>query len=305
MSIIAALDLGTNSTRFVCVDSTANHVAPETIHARNTTITRLGEGITADNPIKPRAAKRVCEAVYSYQNEVEKLDGQWISAVATSACRRATSDSVSTLFDDIEMITGIRPEIIDGEREAELTFKGVTNSLNMSGSGRIIDIGGGSTEWINFSDNRLNFSTSIPVGVVTLREKCVDSDSWTPKIEECVSTVLRKKFRPNDVGHGPLFVVGGTGTTVSSYFLDLDSYDPGTIHGQVMTATQLDAVYTDMKSKSFQDLSTHPMIQSGREDVILPGIEILKRSLEITSINNFQVSDLGILAGALSEGMTS
>ncbi len=304
MSRVAALDLGTNSTRFLCVESKEGEIHPDTIIARDTRITRLGEGVESNGKIRNRSVERVVDAVRLFDQQVLEAGGSWVGGIATSACRRASDQSVRSLFDRLESILGIRAEIIDGEREAELTYKGVRASLPVE-EGTIMDIGGGSTEWITFDETGRRLVRSFNVGVVTLNEYCVPSDQYTKKSVRCMGEEIDRRFPEIVQGSTPLVTVGGTGTTLASMKLGLDNYDPAKVHGNRLSREVVADFRCDLSTRTFEQLGQRPMIQSGREDVILPGVIILEEAIDRLKGQETVVSDLGVLTGYLSEWIQS
>lgn len=296
----AALDLGTNSTRYICVDA-REAILPQNVLARGMDVTRLGEGVDDTGEIAPEARKRVLGSLRNFNDEVRNEDGEWIGAVATSACRRASDESVDVLFEEVEALTGVWPEVIDGTREAELTYEGIAASLPDVNRGQIVDIGGGSTEWITFDESGLQSTESLSIGVVTLLERCVDGSRCSSQHAECMNEVLDNTLTPRNINSGPLVCVGGTGTTLSSVQLGLEQYEPSRVHGYELNRNQINALYDRYLGKPFNVIAREPMIQSGRAEVILPGILILKKALRLASCTTARVSDMGILAGLLSE----
>ncbi len=300
MSRPAVLDLGTNSTRFLCVENVSKKLRPSDVVARDMEVTRLGEGVEGTGRINGEAMGRVLSTVKKFDRTVRDRDARWVGGIATSACRRATEDSVAALFDRVESITGNRPSVIGGEREAELTFKGVQFSLGLQ-KGTIIDIGGGSTEWITFGDGRLESVASLAVGVVTLNERYVRGDSYTRESEVRMKHEVKSVFDRRVSGDGPLVSVGGTGTTLASIDLDLKDYQSSAVHGYTLSDEIIGRQLNEMVGKSFKEISEHPMIHPGREDVIVPGIKILQEGMKASGTSRVVVSDFGVLGGLLTE----
>lgn len=304
MSGVAALDLGTNSTRFLAVGKDAEAITPADIIDRDTRVTRLGEGVDAEGVIRASAKRRVLEAVEDYDRRLTPREIEWVGGVATSACRRASGESREDLFEALRNRTGVRPELIDGKREAVLTYKGVRASLDVT-SGTVLDIGGGSTEWISFDSFGLQSVESLPIGVVTLKERCVESDRYTEESLKCLDREVRQHFRPEGDGISPLIVVGGTGTTLGALEGALEEYRPEVVHGHRLSEATIERHVEAMSKRTFEDLSREPMIQPGREDVIVPGIKILQAGLDAAEAEGVTVSDLGVLTGYLSERVNS
>lgn len=304
MSGVAALDLGTNSTRFLAVADDADAITPASIIDRDTRVTRLGEGVDAEGVIREEAVDRVLRVVEEYHRRIDPKGIEWVGGVATSACRRASEDSREDLFEALEEVTGVRPELIDGEREAELTHGGVRASLDVT-AGTVLDVGGGSTEWITFGSDGLRSAGSLPIGVVTLNERCVGSDRYTEESLSCLEREVRRNFRPGNPGENPLVVVGGTGTTLAALDRDLPEYRPEVVHGHRLSKRTIEHHLQQMSERTFEELSREPMVQPGREDVIVPGIKLLEAGLDAAGAEEATVSDLGVLAGYLSERLNS
>lgn len=300
MNPIAALDLGTNSTRFFCVNRDVTSIEPSNLLARGMEITRLGEGVDENGVIGKHAMDRVIDVVHRFNRKIQDLDGEWVGCLATSACRRANEESTKKLFQKIHETIGVEPQIIDGSKEAKLTYFGIRCSLDVQ-TGTIIDIGGGSTEWISFDGGDLKFTESLPLGVVTLNERCVKNDSYTEEAYACMDREIRQLFQPEFIGSGQLISVGGTGTTLASMMLDLDQYRPDQVHGYHLDKESIRNTLDEMLNKSFEVIARNPMVQSGREDVIVPGIKILESARSKLEAERVTVSDMGILAGFLSE----
>jgi exopolyphosphatase/guanosine-5'-triphosphate,3'-diphosphate pyrophosphatase len=294
----AVLDMGTNSTRFLLVEVDEEGFAPERVIDRGTTVTRLGEGVDASGRLTPDAVDRVLETVRKYDRRVREASGEWLAAVATSACRRAENGDV--LLDKVAAQTGVRPSVITGEREAELIFRGVHASLPAHDSARIIDIGGGSTEWIQYEDGELVHLESCPVGVVTVLERCEVEGRWREDQVKRAFEIVGEAL-PDNRGSGPLIVVGGTGTTLSAHRQGLRTYDPEVVHGDRIPLEEIRSIRDDFQAMTFEELAELDAIQSGREDVMIPGIVILETFAQHADVPSVVVSDYGILAGLIEE----
>lgn len=298
---MAALDLGTNSTRFLVGRQSGAGFSPDSVVDRDTVVTRLGEDVDKRGVLSEEAMNRVLEQVSEYDERVRGSNGHWVDAVATSACRRARNGG--EFLDRIESLIGLPPEIISGVREAELTFHGVHASVPGINTGRVIDIGGGSTEWITFADNQFDELSSASVGVVTLRERFGNHADWDVESISDARSVVGEHL-PDTVGQGPLIVVGGTGTTLSAHAHQLDEYRPEVVHGDRLALSAIEEIRRAFESMTYSELRELPMIQPGREDVMLPGIVILEEFARFADVSEVIISDYGILAGILEEATT-
>lgn len=278
---------------------------PSDVIDRQAVITRMGEDVDETGRIGADARRRVLETVRAFDDRVRAAEATWTAAVATSACRRAETASVTPLLDEVEAIIGVRPEVLTGDREADYTERGVRRVFPDLSRGRIVDIGGGSTEWMTFEPTGEGWRTSLGIGVVTLLERCVDGAAWSAGATRCVERQLDRVFPPEDPGSGELVGVGGTPTTLSALKHELDPYDPTVVHGDRLTRAELSTLRRRLEALSFREMKELAAIQPGREDVLIPGLLILQRCLRCASADAVRVSDFGILAGCLASGNRS
>lgn len=298
-SRLAVLDCGTNSTRFLLAECSGDRWGPDTVLDRGMVVTRLGEGVDETGRLSEGAIRRVVTCVRDFQDRVQEEGGRWVGGIATHACRRASNRE--EFLDELEARIGVRPEVVSGEEEARLTGLGVRAALSRVTEGRIVDIGGGSTEWICFDRRGVESARSLSIGVVTLLERCVDRERWNPDIDRCVRENIRRELPPDPPGEGPLIVVGGTGTTVSAMVQQLREYDSDRVHGHRVSRDQLDALMNTLRPLTVEEIGGKAMISPGREDVIMPGIAILQECLNRAGEPRFVVSDYGVLAGCLED----
>ncbi len=298
----AVLDLGTNSTRFLLARPTDDKFDLADVVCRGSRVTRLGEGVDDEGRLSPRAIERVLAAVEDYDRQVKAEAGNWAGAIATSACRRVKNSD--TLLEEVEKIIGCSPEIISGQQEAALIYKGVKASLPLASEGVVADIGGGSTEIINYEAGEIVNLESFPVGVVSLREKCVAGQRWEKKMTTCVLKQLKTVFSGSDFNKNRLYVAGGTGTTLAALKLELEEYDPNLVHGEHILIEQLRSIRSRLEALTFKEIARLPQIMTGREDVIIPGLYILEKIIDRSAAKEAIVSDVGILIGLLIESAT-
>src|SRR5262245_29321428 len=186
MSAIAALDLGTNSTRVLVARPDGDGVI-ETL-ARVNTITRLGQGVDATGELHPEAIERVVTALRGYKALLDEHGVEQVRMAATSAARDATNRDL--LFDAVAEIIGAPPELITGDEEGRLSFVGATGELDPAlGPFVVVDIGGGSTEFIvgrtepgaGPAGATVDGVVSTDVGCVRLTEKFLLHDPPQPE----------------------------------------------------------------------------------------------------------------------------
>jgi len=293
----ASLDLGTNSTRFLMLSSPDSGFSQERILDRDSVVTRLGEGIESSGRLSDSAMERVIEQVEAYNSRVREQEGDWVDAIATHACREAPNGD--RFLSRLEEILSIPPRVISGPEEARLIYRGVRASLSNHKIGRVMDIGGGSTEWILNQGGEIEYN-SFPVGVVTLTELFLTGNEWDPEMIAQARKRIRSRF-PGVRGEGDLVVVGGTGTTLAAMKLELDKYDSAAVHGERLTLAEIERFRNTILDCPVDQLIEHPMIQPGREDVMMAGVVILEEFARFSDVNYVIVSDFGPLAGTFEE----
>jgi len=193
---VAAVDLGTNSTRLLVADVEDGCV--EEVE-RRLRITRLGEGVDRRRLLLPTAIARVRNCLVEYRRAAESLGAERILAVATSAVRDA--ENGEAFLGEIEWSYGFSTRLLDGDEEALLTFRGVAAGREVAEGTLVVDIGGGSTELILGGAEGVEFHRSLDIGCVRLTERFGDD------VEAC-ATHVRATLPELDVRGG----IGVAGT---------------------------------------------------------------------------------------------
>jgi exopolyphosphatase/guanosine-5'-triphosphate,3'-diphosphate pyrophosphatase len=303
-SAIAALDLGTNSTR-VLVARPDGDGGLETLVRRNT-ITRLGQGVDASGRLAPEAIERTLAALRDYAKDLESHGVERLRVAATSAARDAANRD--ELFDGVEKILGVRPELISGAEEGRLSFTGATRELDPAdGPFLVVDIGGGSTEFIlggsGDAVHDVEGVLSVDVGCVRLTEKFLLHDP--PQPEELsasislVDTYLEDVRRElTGVGDARTLVgVAGTITTVAAVEIGLVEYDRDRIHHFHLTRDAAEDVFRTLATEARADRIHNPGLEEARADVIVGGCCVLVAILRRLGFDELIVSESDILDG--------
>lgn len=294
---IYGLDLGSNTLRGTILDCKTK----EFIFSHES-IVRTADGITKEAKISKEALNRIISAIQEGKEFISKIDIKdfHIKAVATEALRRAKNRD--KVLKDIEDITGIRFEIIDGYEEARLTMEAVRYRLSKLGidssSVIAIDIGGGSTE-ISIYNNGNFQAESFKVGILTLSQKYESIKELKEELKgelrgllEFVSSIEQ------DLIDDALFVVtAGTPTTIAAlkYGMNYNSYNPDKINGTILTLEDIDTVSKHLKSISPDEVTK--AVGAGREELIPTGIAILKEIYNILHRERAIVIDDGLREG--------
>ncbi|WP_293301245.1 exopolyphosphatase [Pedobacter sp. UBA4863] len=168
---IAAIDLGTNTFHLIIADTSINQL--NIIYKTNKPV-KLGEDIIKENKIIPSGFKRGLNCLKEFQNTLNEYNVSVVRAVATSGVRSATNGQ--EFIDTVKKETGIAIDVVDGEEEANLIYEGVKYSGAIQGKSLIMDIGGGSTEFIFCDENRFYWKKSFDIGAARLMQKFFKSD---------------------------------------------------------------------------------------------------------------------------------
>ena len=297
MSRVAAIDCGTNSIRLLIADI-ADGKFREVY--RNMQIVRLGQGVDQNKAFHPDAIDRTLKAVADFSTEIARRGVSKIRFCATSATRDAANRDL--FIDGVNSLLGIKPEVISGEEEAALSFFGATKELNQSGAPYlVIDIGGGSTEFV-FGTEKVDFAKSQNIGCVRMSERHFSSlppsaneiANAQRDIDEAISEAA--KLVPITEAQ-TLIAVAGTATTVAAAALGLNEYDRYSIHLSRVTAEKTHEVAQRFLHMNRQEIAALPYMHEGRVDVIAAGSLVLSRIMELSGAKEFVASESDILDG--------
>ncbi|ADO77858.1 Ppx/GppA phosphatase [Halanaerobium praevalens DSM 2228] len=297
----AAIDIGTNSCRLLIGEKNSNNSF--NILVREVEITRLGEGVDENKNLNKSAVKRVEAALKKYKNIIEKYEVEKVRIIGTSALRDVNNSDL--LAESIEKM-GFKLEIISGEEEAELNYLGA--SSNLEANFLLIDIGGGSTEFIWANQNKINFK-SLDIGCVRLTERFIDSPAKKvsakeiENIKKYVENLLKSslKLKQNFRIKG----VGGTITTLAAIKLELTEYLSEKIENLEITKIELEQIISKLTELKLEKRAMIKGLQAKRADIIVAGLIILNSILDYFGSENLVVSDQDLLYGLLKEELVN
>jgi exopolyphosphatase/guanosine-5'-triphosphate,3'-diphosphate pyrophosphatase len=274
--IVAAIDLGTNTTRLLVADVEDGGVGE--LH-RETRITRLGEGVEARRRLLPLPIARARNALSDYRRTAESLGAERVLLVATSAVRDA--ENGEAFLGEIEWSYGFTTQLLSGEEEVELTGRGVGE---LGPATLLVDLGGGSTELV-LGDSH----TSLPLGSVRFAERYGDD----PAASIEAARPLLPDLEPRDaVG------VAATITSLAALDLGLEEYDRERVHGHVLTRGGARAQLERLTSLTLEERRRVPALEPGRASVIVAGAAILVAILDAYDLKTIRVSERDLLDGA-------
>jgi len=301
MTRVATIDMGTNSTRLLVADvDGAGRDAKVVTLDRRTKITRLGQGVDRDRTLQPEAIERVLAALREYRTVLDDLGVELVRATATSAARDASNRDA--LFDPVEQLIGVRPELLAGEAEARLEFIGATANLTQPSPYLVLDVGGGSTEFIVGTDEP-EALLSIDVGCVRLTEQFLHSDP--PTAEELSQAVSVVRDQLADVGralpaswNAPTLVgTAGTVWTLAAIELGVDTTRSDLIDHFVLTRAAAEDVFRTLATEPIDQRRHNPGLEPGRVDVIVGGAIVVVSVMRHWGYDSLLVSEADILDG--------
>jgi exopolyphosphatase/guanosine-5'-triphosphate,3'-diphosphate pyrophosphatase len=295
---VAAVDLGTNSTRILGADVDVGRLDEL---AREMRVTRLGEGVDERRKLLPLPIARVRNVLSDYRRIAERLGAERTLAIATSAIRDA--DNGEAFLGEIEWSYGFVTRLLSGHDEALLAFRGVTSGRTLEPGTVILDVGGGSTELVFGGPDGVRWHDSLDVGSVRLTERHLRADPPGPgELDECAAAVraLLAERVPDDVRRDAAALVGvaGTITTLAALDLDLPEYDSERVHGHVLTAEALQRQLERLASVPVEERRRMRPLDPDRAPVIVGGAVIAREALAFFGAGKLEVSERDILDGA-------
>ncbi len=297
---IASIDIGSNTVLLLIAEIEERTKNFKTI-LNKYEAPRLGKGLKNNGNISDESIKKLLYVLTSYKNTIDEYNCKIILCTATNAMRVAKNSK--EIISRIKTELDINIEIITGEKEAELSFLGASTALPGVDSRMVLDIGGGSTEIIYGSNEKINYKKSFPYGAVNLTEEFIHSEIPTKVEIELLENFIRKSFSELSsivTSSIPLIAAAGTPTSLSAANLGLRDYDESLVEGSVLTIMDLERFILEFSSLSPADiLNKYGKILSGREDVILAGTIILKTVSEILTNEKIYVSGRGIRYGSV------
>ena len=291
MTRVAAVDLGTNSTRLLVAD-VENGALDEL--ARRLTITRLGEGVDERRRLLPVPIARVRNCLADYRHELEELGAERTLCIATSSVRDA--ENGEAFLGEIEWSYGFTTRLLSGDEEAAMMVRGVTSGRPPLHDVLVVDIGGGSTELVVATSGDVAFSTSVDVGCVRITERFLASDPPTAPELAAAAGYVRSLLPALDAAAA--IGVAGTVTTLATLDLGDAEYDPERTHGHRIPLASVEEQLERLAAMTMEERLAVPGIEPGRAPVIVAGIVVLREVMTAYGLNEIEVSERDVLHGA-------
>jgi exopolyphosphatase / guanosine-5'-triphosphate,3'-diphosphate pyrophosphatase len=286
---VAAIDLGTNTTRLLVADVEDGHI-DEIV--RRSAITRLGEGVDERRRLLPLPIARVRNVLSEYRVEAERLGAERALVVATSAVRDA--ENGEAFLGEIEWSYGFSTRLVSGEEEAALTLRGIATARELDARTLVVDIGGGSTELVCGAE-----WASLDIGAVRLTERYLRSDPPTEEeLAACAAAVreLLPPLAPRDaVG------VAGTITTIAALDLGLKEYNRDRVHRHRVAREGAERQLQRLAELPLAERRQVPALNPERAPVIVGGAVVLCGLLSRYDLDAIEASERDILDGVALE----
>lgn len=302
-----AIDIGTNSMRLLLAEYVNNSFVRR---KKIINTTRLGRGIDSDGIISDEAIDQNIEALKEFKEKCKEYGCEEIFCIATAALRNALNSEKFVRAAKEE--SDIDVDIISGKEEATLGYAGVVAGFDLGDSMTlIVDIGGGSTEFILGDASTIYYTKSIDVGALLMTERFITHMPETKEelfnlysyIDEEVSITIREiKELLSSQRHRDqlrLIGIGGTITSVSAINQELEKYSMDKIHASIVTADQIDDQIATIKNMSLDKRRKIKGLQSKRAEIILSGELILKSIIKNSSAKYIQISEYDNLEGLI------
>lgn len=293
---IGAIDIGTNSMRLLTTDLIDNKL---TNRKKYVNTTRIGQGVDENGFITEEAMERNINALKEYHDKCLDYGCEKIYCMGTSALRdsKNRSEFIKRSKDE----AGIDVNVVDGEIEAKLGFSGVTNGIDKEGDILVIDIGGGSTEFIFGNKEGIERNVSINIGALRLTEKYLSegySDSAFSDMRKFINEQIKDIVAYlNEKEIGCVCGIGGTITSLSAVNQNLEIYSMEKVHGSVITREEVQKMMDKFVSCSDEERKHINGLQPKRADIIAAGTEILICIMDNLSKKEVVVSEYDNLEG--------
>ncbi|MEH1126356.1 Ppx/GppA phosphatase family protein [Micromonospora sp. CPCC 206061] len=294
---MAAIDCGTNSIRLLIASQGLSGELADVV--RRMEIVRLGQGVDRTGRLAPEALERTRVALASYAAQIAELGVSRVRMVATSATRDASNADDFRVM--VKETLGVEPEVVTGDEEARLSFTGAVRGLSAEAPYLVVDIGGGSTEFV-VGSSTVDAAISVDIGCVRMTERHLHANPPTlAEIEAATADITAAVDRALAAVDGTraatLVGLAGSVTTVAAIALGLTEYQPERIHHARVSHDDVTAVTARMLAATTEERLAIPVMHPGRADVIAAGALILRVIMDRTALPTVIASEHDILDG--------
>ncbi|NPA32342.1 MAG: Ppx/GppA family phosphatase [Aquificae bacterium] len=292
---IASVDVGSYSVRMSVWDLSEGK--PKPILERGH-ITALGSKVKQTGLLQEERIKETLRILKEFKKETERLGVREVLLVGTEALRRAKN--ADEFIARVKEETGWELKVISPQEEGRLAYLSAVCSLGLSGRNCVIDQGGGSTEYIFGEGKNVGEIISLPFGIVNLTETFLKHDPPTDEEIRNLLSFLEKEIKKVKREVDNVVGLGGTITTLVALEYNVYPYDPKKVHGKKLTLEQIRKWFETLRRLPAKERSKlYPPIEDRRAQVILAGIAIFLKTLELFGKEELIVSDWGLREGVL------
>jgi len=295
----AIIDIGTNTLLLLIVDSQLRPLADVCRFGR------LGQGLDASGRLSDEAIARSIDVLRDYRAQIDEHRAA-VTVVATQAVREAAN--AAAFIRPAEDILGAKIEVISGPREAELAFLAVSRTFpELSGAPYVVvDVGGGSTEFVVTDGEAVRSTASLKIGAVRLTERYLAHDPPRPDEVRAMMTSIDDALAGLDLPRAvPVVGTAGTATTIAAIAKGLNRHDPERVTGVRVSPMAVDAQLARMLTQSVAERRATRGIEPQRADVIAGGVAIYARVLHKIDAPVLITCDRGVRWGIAFEAQRS
>ena len=298
---IGTIDIRTNSMRLLIADYIDGNLVNRKKYVNTT---RIGQGVDEQGYIREDAIERNIKALEEFSSICKEEGCKKVYCMGTSALRDSKNKDIFVNL--AKENAGIDVDIIDGEKESHLGFIGVLQGLEKEEEILVIDIGGGSTEFIIGDKDGIKFAKSENVGALRMTEKFLKEDPVNENEFKDMSNFISNEIKytlehiKNDKVK-KLVGIGGTITSLSAMNQELEVYSMEKIHNSRITLKQIEFILQNLKKMTLSDKKTLKGLQPKRADIITAGVEILHTIMKNLEIDEITVSEYDNLEGLMCQ----
>lgn len=299
MTKFASIDIGSNTLLLLIADDASGELVSVVDECE---FGRLGQGMADASSLHPEAIERSLAIAKRFRAKLDEHETLRVGCVATQAIREA--DNRDDFVKPAEALLGTKIEVIAGQREAGLVARAVSSSFPelCQNETVVVDVGGGSTEFIHIKDGEVVFLKSLPIGAVRLRERYLHSDPPTQHETRSLLAGIDEELEKLDLPKGiPVIGSAGTATSIASLKLKLGEYQADRVHGLRLSPSEVANTLAALLEATLQKRKSMRGLEPQRADVIAAGVAIYSRVLEKLNATEFVVCDRGVRWGLLYE----
>ena len=294
----AIIDVGTNTAHILIAEVIDNKI--DRICYKKRFYTFLGEG--GLDHISQNAIDRLMEALESFEISITEYGCQQVSVLATEALRSAANGPL--IHQNLTSRFGWPIHIISGQKEAQYIYQGANQSTDLSdGSSLVMDIGGGSVEFIYVRDGVVSFQESYPIGISRLYEQYHISEPISnmevDRIISHLEDTLSEMWTQVNLGH-PIKLVGCAGTF--EVFLDQKDVDNLDISATIVDTQSVQSLWHEIKTKDISERSLVKGLPPARVKYIVVAVLLIKYVIDRLSLSDFVVSKYALKEGSIIDG---